>query len=301
MKHVRLLCTVLSLTTVGGWAVANACENDKSSQASAASYSTAASTCTAAQAAACKSEKAKVGATAAAAHGACTAEQAAACKAHGVSATTASMDHCAGKTAATTAAMDHCAGKTTAATAGSDHCAGKTSAAMASAEHCNSNTSAAAHSCGNAKASTAMAGGHCNGQGIAKVAYMSEHTDCDACVDMTASAEEIDAIGATSQMVPLKNGVMFVYTTDSPSKAHAVQAALARRSERMAAMTTAGDRAHLCSECKAMRGAAASGKLNREVVNIEGGCLTLMTSNDPRIVAKIHSMVGVQTAARVKL
>ena len=48
----------------------------------------------------------------------------------------------------------------------------------------------------------------------------------------------------------------------------------------------AGDRARLCPECKAMRGAIASGKLTREMVAIDGGCATLMTSNDPAIVAK---------------
>jgi hypothetical protein len=147
----------------------------------------------------------------------------------------------------------------------------------------------------------AGAGHACNGQGAAKAAYMSNHHDCDACMDMSGCAEEIGAVGASSQMVPLKNGVMYVYTADSPAKVRAVQTALSRRSERMMAMTTAGEKARLCSECKAMRGAAASGKLNREVVNIEGGCLTLMTSNDPRIVAKIHSMSGVQVASRVKL
>jgi hypothetical protein len=35
----------------------------------------------------------------------------------------------------------------------------------------------------------------------------------------------------------------------------------------------------------------ASGKMTREIVNIEGGALALMTSDDPTIVAKIHAMV----------
>jgi hypothetical protein len=50
-----------------------------------------------------------------------------------------------------------------------------------------------------------------------------------------------------------------------------------------------------------MRGAMASGKLTREMVTIEGGCLTLMTSSDPAIVAKLHGLVGQQTASRVKI
>ena len=49
-----------------------------------------------------------------------------------------------------------------------------------------------------------------------------------------------------------------------------------------------------------MRGAIASGKLTREVVNIEGGCLTLMTSSDPAMVAKIHAMADTQGPRRTK-
>ena len=140
----------------------------------------------------------------------------------------------------------------------------------------------------------------CRGQGIARAADKSTHADCDACADMASCDREISMMGASTQVVPLKNGVMFVYTADTPAKVRAVQAALQRRGEHMEQMTTAGDRAHLCSECKAMRGAAASGKLTREVVNIEGGCLTLMTSSDPKIIAKIHAMTGVQTAVRTR-
>ncbi len=75
---------------------------------------------------------------------------------------------------------------------------------------------------------------------------------------------------------------------------------MARRYDRMIQFASAGTKAHLCSSCKEMRGAAVSGKLSREVVNIEGGCLSLVTSNDPKIVAKIHAMAGITIAARVK-
>jgi hypothetical protein len=81
----------------------------------------------------------------------------------------------------------------------------------------------------------------------------------------------------------------------------AVQAAVAHRVDRMARLASAGDKAHLCDECKAMRGAMASGKLNREVINIEGGSLTLVTSSDPSVVAKLHAMADDKVATRVKL
>ena len=159
--------------------------------------------------------------------------------------------------------------------------------------------SASAHSACADKASAASAG-TCSGHGMTTTAARSSHGECDACQDMAGCEQEIEAAGASTQIVPLKNGVMFVYTADSPASVHTVQAAMARRYDRMLQFASTGDKAHLCASCKEMRGAAASGKLSREVVNIEGGCLTLVTSNDPSIVAKIHTMAGVTTASRVK-
>ena len=91
---------------------------------------------------------------------------------------------------------------------------------------------------------------------------------------------------------------MYVYTADSPRAVGAVQAAVSRRADHMTRLAAAGEKARLCAECKAMRGAMASGKLNREVVNIEGGSLTLITSSDAAVVAKIHAMADPKVAAR---
>jgi len=154
--------------------------------------------------------------------------------------------------------------------------------------------------CGDKATAAAAAAGTCSGHGMTTTAARSSHGDCDACEDMAGCEQEIESAGASTQIVPLKNGVMFVYTADSPASVHAVQAAMARRNDRMAQFASAGEKAHLCARCKEMRGATASGKLNREVVNIEGGCLTLVTSNEPSIVAKIHAMAGITVASRVK-
>ena len=140
----------------------------------------------------------------------------------------------------------------------------------------------------------------CRGDGGVKMADASAHLDCDGCADMSRCAQEISGAGGRVQIVPLKNGVMYVYTAESSSGVRAVQAAISHRNERLAAWTTDGDHVKLCSECKSMRGAAASGKLNREVVNIEGGCLTLMTSSDPTIVTRLHEMAS-QAAVRTKI
>jgi hypothetical protein len=176
--------------------------------------------------------------------------------------------------------------------ASSHGCAGKTTAVAAgSGGTCASKS---------AKAS-AMAGGSCTGHGMASMAAVSGHADCDACVDMTDCSGALDAAGAHRQTVRLKNGIMYVYTADSPRSVSAVQAAVARRVDRMARLASSGEKAHLCDECRAMRGAIASGKLNREVVNIEGGSLTLVTSNDPAVVAKLHALADEKVAVRAKM
>jgi hypothetical protein len=118
---------------------------------------------------------------------------------------------------------------------------------------------------------------------------------------MVSYSQQLSENGAQTQILPLKNGVMFVYTTDTPSHVRAVQAATSRRTQRLVALASSGDKAKLCPECKTVRGAIASGKLMRETVNIEGGCLTLMTSSDPGMIAKLHGMAGNSSVARAKI
>ena len=209
----------------------------------------------------------------------CTAEQIAACKAK---ASAANVAH-------------SCAGK-----------AGKVSAAAA-ANHCGAKATAAKAAAASAKATSAeydaypAGGAACKGRGMTTTADAYSHLGCDACADMAACESELKSTGSVTQILKLKNGVMFVHTAVGPSRVSALQAAMVRRNERLNAMTTAGYNAKLCPECKAMRGAIASGKLNRETVTIEGGCLTLMTSNDRAMISKLHAMaVDHQSASRIK-
>jgi hypothetical protein len=246
--------------------------------------------------------------TAEATHG-CTAEP---CKAKGASAAHA----CAGKTTAVTASSGYnCGSKkasaVTASAEGSHGCGAHKSAAMAveqsGCSHGNSASKSAAKNssactwggaamAGFSRVDAVVAGGPgCSSHGA--TAFGHKHS-CDACADMAQYDSEIQAVGGQTQMVRLKNGVMFVHTADSPSHVRAVQAAMMRRNDRLVALTSAGDKVKLCAECKAMRGAMASGKLNREIVTIEGGCLTLMTSNDRSIVAKLHAIAGNEMARK---
>jgi hypothetical protein len=123
---------------------------------------------------------------------------------------------------------------------------------------------------------------------------------CDACADWEACARELEGAGASMQTMPLRNGIMHVFTADAPARVRVVQAALSRHYERMSALITAGESARLCSACRALRGAAVSGKLAREIIKIEGGCITLTTSPDPAVVARIHAEAGIPSPPRPK-
>ena len=277
MKHSRLVLAALTVLLLGTWAtLAFACESKtKVSAATAATVSTKSSAaCTPAMAAQC------------------TPEMAAACKAKGAttSAVTASSSGCAAhKASAVTASMTSGCGSKTRATA-------VTAAAPAKSVDA---VTAAAPAGKSVDAVLTGSGGSCSGHGAAKSAK-AKSGDCDGCADMAFCEGEAKSMGATVQVVPLKNGVMYVYTALDPGKVHAVQASMERRSEHMASLLSAGDKAHLCPTCKSVRGAIASGKLNRELVNIEGGCLTLMTSNDPATLSQIFAMAGLKSPASAK-
>jgi hypothetical protein len=282
MKHSRPLYTVLALLAFGTWgSFASACE-DKAS-ASAAAASTKSSTCSASMAAKC------------------TPEMAAACKAK-TSAAAVSVSGCphSAMASGSSACPYHNQGATTKAAKNLD---GVTLAAPGGAQSVEAVLVGSGASCNHGAATTSASNagaGTCSGHGMAKAADSYQHADCDACADMAFCDGEVKSLGATVQIVPLKNGVMYVYTAADPRNVHAVQASMGRRNDRMLSILAAGDKAHLCPSCKSVRGAIASGKLNRELVNIEGGCLTLMTSNDPATLSKIYSMAGLKGPLSVK-
>jgi hypothetical protein len=302
MKFARLVCIAFAVAMIAGWATWSfACEQH---QAAAASAAHASGVCTAEMAAKCTPEmaaacKAKMTAAAAAGCPAKMTAAAAGCPAMKASAVTASAGGSrtmsgmkATAVAASASPKDaSCAGKAVAASA----------KAAGSACTMKGAATAASNGVGSLKGMGASAAaGQCTGHGMGAMAAMSAHDDCEACVDMSSCSDALDAVGAHRQAVRLKNGVMFVYTADSQRDVSVVQAAVARRGEHMARLASAGDKARLCAECKSMRGATASGKLTREVVNIEGGSLTLITSTDPGVVAKIHAMADPKVAARTK-
>lgn len=287
MKLARLLCIAFSVTLIAGWATASiACDKDK-----AAAAANGSATCSAAMAAKCTPEmaaacKAKMSAAAAAG---CPAMQGSAVAA---SANGSCSMHGAKATAASANGMDAC-------------CAGKASASAASANgSCSMHGAKASAASANGSCATkgAAAAGECAGHGMGVMAAAGTHDDCEACIDMSNCSAALDALGAHRQTVRLKNGVMYIYTVDTPRNVSAVQAAVARRGEQMARIASAGESTHLCAECKTIRGAMASGKLSREIVNIAGGSLTLITSSDPKLVAKLHEMSTTDTkvAARIK-
>jgi hypothetical protein len=124
---------------------------------------------------------------------------------------------------------------------------------------------------------------------------------CAACDDWELCARELESVGASMQVMPLRNGVMRVFTATTPVGVRVLQAALALHYERMSRLITAGAAARLCPACRVMRGAALSGKLAREIIKTDGGCITLTTSTDPAIVTKIHAETGIPTPVQPKL
>ncbi len=188
-------------------------------------------------------------------------------------------------------------GKVNASAASHAACSATKSASHAACASSKGASAAASKDCCMSKGASASAAGASGGCMMNAAHAMA--MDCSACEDWALCETQIDATGARSQVVALKNGVMIVYTAEGAEGVRAVQAAVARRGEGMkASITSRKADAKLCPDCKQMRGALASGKLHREVVNVEKGAMDLLTSNDKAIVQKIHSMTGAQIAAR---
>ena len=270
MKSLRLLAAALLACTFAASA-ALACDAHKSAKGTSAS------------AAAVTKTSAKGTASG------CTPEMAAAC------ASNAAVATAMGCSPAGTTATAASTGKPAKSAAKSDDCcmmkSSKTSTSAVTAA--NSKGTSMDH-CADAKSasSTMAAGMKCSAHTNAVV------HDCSACEDWVACEQEVRALGARAQVVSLKNGAMIVYTVDSPADVKTLQRVIAQRHEKMVGAFAGTSGKVLCDECKSLRGAMASGKLHREVVNVERGCMTLITSNDRDVVSKIRSMTGQPVAMR---
>ena len=240
----------------------------------------------------------------------CTPEMAAACKSKGAHAAMAkktsnmamtadlAADHCA-KPSTATAASSCCAmkGAKTSATAAAAVHGAKMKSAVASGSSCSASKSTAGAAAGYDAVVTG-AGASCGGTGVGAMTGNTGH-DCDACADMAMCESELKSAGSQFQVVPLKNGVMYVYTATDARDVRSVQTAVSRRTDRINSLASVQG-AKLCPDCKRMRGAMASGKLTREVVNIEGGSISLVTSSDPAMVTKLYAMAGLSGQKVVK-
>ncbi len=121
---------------------------------------------------------------------------------------------------------------------------------------------------------------------------------CEACSAWEVCAMELERAGAGVQAVPLRNGVMAVYTSSNPEGMRVIRSALTRYQEHMVALTMTGEAVRLCPACRLLRGAAASGRLMREVIPVEKGAMLLMTSPDPAVISMLRAEAGVAPASR---
>jgi hypothetical protein len=280
MKSLRLLAA--ALVACGCTAsVAIACDAHKTAKGKTATAATTASAATATKSTTKGAKHAE----------ACTPEMAAACESN---AAVAAAMGCAPATATTAVAASNA--KSAKPVAKGDACCmskgSKSSTTAVTAA--NAPKAASADHCADKSATAVVAAGtmKCAAHGHA-VAH-----ECSACEDWTACEQEVVALGARAQVVALKNGAMIVYTAESPAEVKALQTAIGKRHEKMAGAYSGTSGKILCPECKALRGAMASGKLHREIVNVERGCMTLITSNDRDVVTKIRAMTGQPVAMR---
>jgi hypothetical protein len=271
MKHLRLVALVLAVSA-GCAALALAAGAGKGAKVAGASDCCGAKATTTAAAASCP---ATMNCPTGSAQ--CTAAQKAQC---------AKMS----KTKGAAAAAASCSMHGASATAASNGATGGKPATAASTCAMGGKTATAAATC--AMHATAAAG--CKGDMAA-----AAHGDCVVCTDQAACAEDIHALSAHEQVVALRNGSMIVYTAETPESVRALQAALARHNELIMAALAANGDASLCGGCKSFRGAMASGKFSRELVNVKTGVQVLLTSNDREIVQRIHDMTAA-AAARTK-
>lgn len=233
-----------------------------------------------------------------------------ACGMKSASAKTASATSCGSKSAGTvTASAASCGAKSAGTkTASAMSCGSKSATAVTAAAAGSGNCAMSAEACKTMMASgacTAEMQAACSAKGAKAAATvgcsmhsMAAHADCAVCSDEMACDDDVRATGARAQVVPLRNGTMIVYTLDDPQNVRGLQAAVARHNERVIAALQSG--AKLCSSCKKLRGALASGKLVREVVNVERGCQLLITSSDRSIVQQVHTSSSAQVAARTR-
>lgn len=288
MKSLRLLALALCAFACTA-TLAQACDANKSTKTAKAGSTTTTNAVVASANGHVQAAPADGGC---AAH-ATTAASAAGCPASpacpaGSAQCTAAMKAVCQQNTAVAAAMGCTGAKGTAAVTASNTGTSKSSGcamhgASAGYDHCGMKSSSA---------STAVAGLRCpdHQNGIAH--------DCAACDDWMQMDKDARAIGARSQVVALKNGAMIVYTADTPAQVKQLQAMVAKRNEHMTAAYAGGGDAKLCDDCKQLRGAIASGKLNREVVNVERGVMALVTSNDRAVVQRIRNMSGQPIAMR---
>lgn len=299
MKSLPLLALAL-LACAATVSVSHACDATKSAAAGGCSAHSKGTTATAAVASkgqtptvpasgGCSAEAIRV--KTAANGAACTAEMAAQC-------TPAMREACA-KNPAVAAAMGcnpHGSKNTATATVASAN--GKMANGAECSAHGMKTAMANGAKCDMSKGATATAASAASA-GIKCSAHMNSVAhDCDACDDWSDCEKEVRSLGAKAQVVGLKNGAMIVYTAERAADVRALQTAVAKRNNHMLSALSAGSGKKLCDDCKSLRGAIASGKLHREVVNVDRGCMTLITSDDRAVVQKIRIMTGSPVAMR---
>jgi hypothetical protein len=112
---------------------------------------------------------------------------------------------------------------------------------------------------------------------------------CDRCTVQASFAEKIRSLGATIELVELKNGVGVLYATEDPRNVARVQKAAEWAKQELQAIAEDPGNYQLCSYCKAT--IAVFSKVDREVVRTGQGALFLMRSDDPEAVRALKTLM----------
>lgn len=117
---------------------------------------------------------------------------------------------------------------------------------------------------------------------------MEEMGKCDVCKTMVDKPELMEH--STWESHKIDNGMLCVMNVpkEYQDQFNAAHAEMMRQIAQVKANEQAGHETHLCSFCRSMADLEKAGAKQQEI-KTETGAVTLVTSQDPSVIAKIHA------------
>lgn len=117
---------------------------------------------------------------------------------------------------------------------------------------------------------------------------MADMKSCQVCSAMADKPELMEHSTWESHKIP--NGMLCLMTVPKEQKSEfeAVYADMMKKVEQVKADDAAGKEVHVCEFCKTMGDLEKAGAKHLEITT-ETGAISMMTSDDPSVVQKIHA------------